>query len=133
MKSLGFIFCVTFFLNINCLYSEKSYYKGDCIYHQGFDDLDTCLNKELTEYDKDLNVLYRKLTVSPVNKNKLKKAEMLWIKFKEADCDYMASEVNGGKEYNDIYTACLINRTKERISDLTHSLSFLKWFRGRID
>ncbi|MGB4984396.1 MAG: lysozyme inhibitor LprI family protein [Erysipelotrichaceae bacterium] len=127
---------IFFLLNIDCSYSQKFSYKGDCVYHPDFDCTDNCLSdcidKELNDFNLKLNSLYKELHAKDSH-SKLKKAEQLWIKFKEADCDYMASEVNGGKLYGDIYKACLINRIKERIRDLKRSYLFFGWFRGQIN
>ena len=66
--------------------------------------------------------MYKRLYSGGVG-NKLKKAERVWVKFKEADCDSIASDVNLGKEYIYIYKACLVNKTKERIEDFKRSYS----------
>ncbi|MGB4984397.1 MAG: lysozyme inhibitor LprI family protein [Erysipelotrichaceae bacterium] len=128
-KILLFSLFLMFFLNINYLYATQYDYKGDCVWHPSYKKLNECLDKELVEYDSKLNVLYSKLYSGDASK-KLKKTELLWIRFKETDCDYIASEVNYGKDYTYIYKACLINKTKERIDDLRRSYAFFGWIRG---
>lgn len=82
----------------------------------------------LASYDKELNDLYRGFLKNSPHKE-LKKIEALWIRFKEADCDYIASEVHGGQYYDDVYKACLINKTKARIADLKRSFLYRGWFK----
>lgn len=120
------IFPGIFLLVTFALHANSPVYNGICkfnIYMRGFDD---CLDKELTMYDKELNKIYRRLVKN--GDNDLKKTEVLWIKFKEADCHYMSKEVNGGSYYNVIYKACLINKTKSRVEELKRSFLFFGWF-----
>lgn len=129
MKKYYIFFIIVIFFNTKSLNANKYDYKGDCVCHPIYSGLKECLDKELDEYDKKLNYLYKKLYTG-VSDNKLKNTEKLWIKFKEADCDYIASEVEQGKVYVYVYKACLINRTKERINDLKRSYLFFEWIRG---
>ncbi|MCL9684889.1 lysozyme inhibitor LprI family protein [Legionella maioricensis] len=118
---------VLFFISVHG--NARNYeYKGHCtskIYQNNFE---KCLDEELASYDKELNDLYRSFSKSTPHK-KLKKIETLWIQFKEADCDYMASKVHGGQYYDDVYKACLINKTKARIADLRRSFLYRGWFK----
>jgi uncharacterized protein YecT (DUF1311 family) len=109
------------------LYAKKYEYSGYCASKNHINDFEHCLDKELAKYDKELNDLYRGfLKRSP--HERLKKIEVMWINFKEADCDYMAREVQGGLEFQFIYKACLINKTKARIADLKRSFFYYGWF-----
>lgn len=128
MKLYKIYFLIVSFLVSIDLNAENYEYKGPCtssIYKSNFD---KCLDEELALYDKELNKLYRNFFKNSSHE-KLKKIEALWIKFKEADCDYMASEVHGGQYYDDIYKACLINKTKARIDDLKRSFLYRGWFK----
>ena len=119
--SVGLL-CVSFHLH------AKGYeYIGNCTFNGYMDEFEHCLDKELAIYDKELNNLYRSFFKRGPQK-KLRKIEQLWIKFKEADCDYMAREVNEGLEFQVIYRACLINKTKARIADLKRSYFYSGWF-----
>jgi uncharacterized protein YecT (DUF1311 family) len=109
------------------MYSKTYQYEGSCGFQGGYIEISSCLEQELKHYDKELNRLYKQHNTSGSN-NKLKTAEILWIKFAEADCEYIAFQVNGGAQYEPIYVACLINKTKERIRDLSRPLSYGEWF-----
>ncbi|CEG56034.1 lysozyme inhibitor LprI family protein [Legionella fallonii] len=108
--------------------AQKYEYTGNCSmdnYQENFED---CLDKELATYDKELNILYKRESKYSSYKQ-LQKAERLWIKFKKEDCVYIARTVHGGKMYPFIYRACLINKTKARISDLKRSVFYRGWFK----
>ena len=121
--SIFIIFCV-----ISNYASSKQYeYDGNCKFNGSIYDFDDCLNTELAIYDKELNKVYNE-NYKLFGDKDYKKTELLWVKFKEADCSYMAKNVNEGTGYKSIYAACLINKTKARIADLKRSYFYSKWF-----
>jgi uncharacterized protein YecT (DUF1311 family) len=115
-----------------CLFSTSTHaqsheYNGNCKFIGDSDIFEHCLKKELATYDNELNNLYKTYFKNTSNE-RLKKVELLWVKFKEADCNFMAYEVNEGKEYSAILNVCLINKTKTRIQDLKRPFSYKEWF-----
>ncbi|CEG56040.1 lysozyme inhibitor LprI family protein [Legionella fallonii] len=116
-----------FFISIQ-LNAQKYEYTGNCNANNYKEKFEDCLDKEVAMYDKELNILYNRLSKYSSYKQ-LRKTERLWIKFKEEDCDYIANEVNGGKFYQFIYDVCLINKTKARIDDLKRSYFYSGWFK----
>jgi len=127
MKLYKKIFLLFFIFEASSLYASNYEYSGSCRFLGYMDEFEICLNKELANYDKKLNKLYRTLYSRSHNQN-LKKIEGLWIKFKEADCSFIAKEVHGGLYYQIVYKACLINKTKARTADLKRSLFYSGWF-----
>ena len=87
---VGFIFFT------DNLYAKDYEYNGRCSANMTF--FESCLDKEFNMYDKELNRIYKYFIKASPHEN-LKKAEALWVRFKEADCNYVAGEVNGGLEY----------------------------------
>ena len=118
-----YLFGVLFCLN-SCLMAQNYDYSGKCKFEYYMLNFEKCLTEELIKYDKQLNDEYKKLAP---NKD-LRAVESLWVKFKEADCDYIATKVNEGKYYDRINKACLVNLTKERIAHLQRSFFFFGWF-----
>lgn len=113
-----------------CLNANVYAYNGDCKLMGDMSVFEDCLNTELSKYDRELNIIYRGLLKGSNNKQ-LNKTEMLWIKFKEKDCEYMAREVDEGREYSVIRTVCLIDKTRTRIVDLKRSYFYSNWFQKR--
>ena len=112
MRSCLFCFAIFLFFNLSTGFSSGYVYKGLC----AFDDID-CLKKELKAYDAELNKAYLYYLAKEKN-NKLKQAELLWIKYKEADCYFWGQEVQAGNFSDYISSVCLINRTITRTSEL---------------
>jgi uncharacterized protein YecT (DUF1311 family) len=121
------LFLICFFFMTFYVHAKEYEYSGNCKFNGYMEDFEHCLNRELTRYDRKLNDIYRSFFKKKPDKN-LKKAEELWVKFKEADCHYMASEVNEGREFPAVEKACLINKTKARIADLKRSFFYAEWF-----
>lgn len=129
--NLRCIFVVCFLSVSLCSYAKNYEYQGNCLFQGDPYVFEACLAKELSFYDSILNKLYKaQLKVGTKEELKLqKKAEQLWIKFRDADCEFMASVVNEGLEYQFISGACLINKTKARIADLKRSFFYSDWFK----
>ncbi len=72
--------------------------------------------------DQRLNHLYKNyLTrLEQPQRSKFVNAQRAWIKFKDADCNFQASGVEGGSEQPLITTLCLLDRTKGRIAQLEY-------------
>jgi len=126
MKLYKVLFLTAFFIQSTLLYANKFEYSGSCKLNADIYAFEDCLSKELAECDKQLNALYGKL-FKKSHDGALIKSEALWIKFKEADCVFMASAVNEGKYFQSIEKACLINKTNARIADLKRSFLYSKW------
>lgn len=127
MKFYKICFVVCLFSVTLQLFAINYEYSGQCRSDNITESFESCLDKELAMYDKELNELYSRFLKRGPHKD-LKKIELLWIKYKEADCSYMAREVNGGLQYQFIRNACLINKTKSRIDDLKRSFFYSGWF-----
>lgn len=128
MKPFAFYFSLFSMISTSYLYANKYEYTGTCKFNGNMNIFEYCLDKELSNYDRELNNLYKDIYKKTSNK-RLKNAELIWIKFKEADCTYIAYEVNEGSEFQSIQKACLINKTKARITDLKRSFFYSGWFK----
>ncbi|MDP3269774.1 MAG: lysozyme inhibitor LprI family protein [Legionella sp.] len=126
MSKKIYSFFLLFMIISNNTYSKKLEYSGSCKFQGYMDRLITCLDKELENYDKELNLLYKK-EFDRFRNNRLKNTELIWIKFREADCEYIAYEVNEGLQFPIIYKICMINKTKIRIADLKRSVFYIDW------
>ncbi|QLC74258.1 DUF1311 domain-containing protein [Pseudomonas sp. LPB0260] len=92
-----------------------------------------CLSLELRKSDSELNLAYKTLIArykgngSPSGSSietqdiYLKKAQIAWIKQRDANCDFETYESITGNGFGTIYTACLLEQTQKRAE-------YLKWF-----
>ena len=87
--------------------------------------MNICANLEYQEVDRRLNQIYqqvRKEIIGSVQEQKLIKAQLSWIEFRDLDCDYVAEAYRGGSIQPLIYYSCLTSLTEERIQHLEANL-----------
>jgi len=88
------------------------------------------IKNKYTQSDRELNILYSNQIELYKNEKGdfygqvvskdifLKKSQQVWIRFRDASCDYETYESQTGTGYQSIYTQCLLDKTKERIKYL---------------
>lgn len=81
--------------------------------------------EEYQKVDKELNKVYKQLTskLEPHQKKLLVESQRQWIKFRDADCDFVASEFEGGSVQPLVINECMTERTKTRIKELKEMLN----------
>ena len=87
-------------------------------------ELNRCAQQEFEARDRVLNEAYQKV-LSQLNtdtqqttRQKLIKAQRLWIQFRDADCGAQESVYDGGTVHTSVYLGCLRDHTVQRIKDL---------------
>jgi uncharacterized protein YecT (DUF1311 family) len=70
--------------------------------------------------DVEMNRIYKLATATcdSAGKEKLKKAQLAWIKYRDLCCEAEASIYEGGSMYGLAYTNCMTDLTKERTGRL---------------
>lgn len=70
--------------------------------------------------DKEMNRIYKLATATrdSAGKDKLKKAQLAWIKYRDLCCEAEASIYEGGSMYGLAYSNCMNDLTKERTGRL---------------
>lgn len=83
-----------------------------------------CANEDFKKADKELNQLYREILkyTSEEETNLLKKSQNLWIKLRDADCEFGSFQVREGTVFPMILSMCLAGKTKVRIEELKNIL-----------
>lgn len=82
--------------------------------------LNRCEALNFQNADAKLNTAYKKLVAGQdaLMKQKLVKAQRLWIQFRDANCDYERGGMDGGSASPMIYFGCLAYTTKARTKTL---------------
>lgn len=82
-------------------------------------EMNQCAAQEKKAADDELNRLYKQITArlkdNPEAKQLLVKAQRAWIGFRDAECNFSASGVEGGSVYPLIYGNCVTALTKARV------------------
>jgi uncharacterized protein YecT (DUF1311 family) len=92
-------------------------------------DLVECSLKKLADADAELNKAYRQLLSRLGDKKwavKLRTAQQAWIKYRDANCDYVSEFSGGGSAVTFEYNFCLADMTTARTKELQEMLNNIK-------
>jgi uncharacterized protein YecT (DUF1311 family) len=88
--------------------------------------MNQCAAQQHAAADKELNALYQQITArlkgNPDSKKLLLGAQRAWIAFRDGECRFSASGVEGGSVYPLIYRNCVTELTKARVETFKNYL-----------
>ncbi|MNI00227.1 hypothetical protein D3C85_713380 [compost metagenome] len=88
--------------------------------------MNQCAAQQNAAADKELNALYQQITSrfkgNPDNKKLLVGAQRAWVAFRDAECKFSASGVEGGSVYPLIYSNCVTELTRARVQTFKNYL-----------
>ncbi|MBD2456287.1 lysozyme inhibitor LprI family protein [Nostoc sp. FACHB-87] len=87
-------------------------------------EINICSQLSYQNADKKLNQVYKQLLpkLSKTRQQKLIAAQLAWIKFRDASCEFERSAYEGGSIAPAIYAGCLEEATKQRTQQLREYL-----------
>ncbi|WP_462383550.1 lysozyme inhibitor LprI family protein [Pseudomonas sp. Marseille-QA0892] len=87
-------------------------------------DLNACTDQAYRAADLALNQTYQTLRkrLSENGRTKLKDAQRAWISFRDAECTFIASGMEGGSAQPMVHSSCLTNLTRERTETLAKQM-----------
>lgn len=90
-------------------------------------DMNECAQKSFHAADGELNKSFQqlqgRLSDDANEKKRLVSTQRAWIAFRDAECAFASSGVQGGSAYPMIYTQCLNGLTRKRIENLKSYLA----------
>src|SRR3954466_3505594 len=99
--------------------------KDPCDNAQTQAEMNECQGREYKKADTALNAVYKQLMTKLDDEGErtaLKVAQVAWIKFRDADCEFAAYQNKGGTIYPLIYDGCLTTLTQQRTKQLRELL-----------
>lgn len=83
-------------------------------------EMNACANLSYQNADKKLNLVYQQVRakLQGANREKLTDAQLAWIKFRDGNCAFFRSQVEGGSMEPMIFSGCLADITKKRTASL---------------
>jgi uncharacterized protein YecT (DUF1311 family) len=83
-------------------------------------EMNICAGKEYKAADATLNRVYQQLVamLDAEAKAQLKEAQTAWIKYRDANCDFVGDQYKGGSIRPLIYGLCLADVTRNRTAEL---------------
>lgn len=87
-------------------------------------EMNRCAAREFRKADAELNKIYRQMSkdAGAEEKVKLRAAQLAWIKFRDAHCDYESFGNKGGSIYPTVYGFCLAEVTRGRTNQFREIL-----------
>ena len=90
-----------------------------------------CSRREYEEADAEMNKVYDQLMSElsgggGKDQQKLKQAQLLWLQYRDANCESEASIYEGGTIRPAIYNLCLTSMTRERAMRIKAFLAEVK-------
>jgi uncharacterized protein YecT (DUF1311 family) len=115
-----------FLLALTPLLFTTAAYAADCDNATDQATMNQCAAQQHKTADKELNALYQQIThrlkSNPDSQKLMVGAQRAWIAFRDAECKFSASGVEGGSVYPLIYSTCITELTKARIETFKNYL-----------
>lgn len=95
-----------------------------CANPQTTSEISICAEREYRAADQKLNQVYRQLQsrLSRKQQQSMTTAQLAWIKFRDANCDYQRGQFAGGSLASSVNTSCLTGMTQQRTQELAQYL-----------
>ena len=102
------------------VFSQKKRKTGPCANPQTQSEMNQCAGKDYQAADAVLNQVYPRLVAKLDNDEKaqLKEAQTAWLKYRDANCEFVADQFKGGTMRPMIYANCLADMTRKRTIEL---------------
>jgi len=114
-KATFALITITFFTYATSKDEQLNYHDIKNKYAQADHELNDLYTIQMQKYKKEGGDLYGQALSKDIF---LKKSQQIWIRFRDASCDYETYESQTGTGYQSIYTQCLLDKTIERIKYL---------------
>jgi uncharacterized protein YecT (DUF1311 family) len=110
----------TLLLLMNSFAFAQEQKNNPCADAQTQTEMNICWGKEYKAADAQLNAAYREFTskLNPEETAQLKTAQLAWIKFRDANCEFVADQYKGGSIRPMIAAMCLADVASARTSEL---------------
>jgi uncharacterized protein YecT (DUF1311 family) len=115
----------TFFVLLFMLASAYTFGQGTkkvdpCARAQSQADMNDCWGREYRSVDATLNQVYRQLVamLNDEERSQLKEAQTAWLKYRDANCEFVADQYKGGTMRPMVHAICLGDMTRNRTAEL---------------
>jgi uncharacterized protein YecT (DUF1311 family) len=104
--------------------SQNQEKKDPCADAQSQAEMNMCWGKEYKAADAKMNKTYQDFMskLDESEKMQLKNAQLAWLKYRDANCDFVADQYKGGTMRPMIAAICLADVTNARVNELKSQL-----------
>ena len=119
MKAVIMLLILFLATAISAAYGQKK--SEPCAEAQSQAEMTICWGNQYKAADAKLNQVYRQFTVKldDEEKTQLKNAQTAWLKYRDANCEFVADQYKGGTMRPMIAAICLTDVTDNRTKELT--------------
>ena len=114
-------FCLASLFLAGGAFAQQSNKSEPCANAQTQADMTICWGNQYKTADAKLNQVYRQFTAKLADdeKTQLKTAQTAWLKYRDANCEFVADQYKGGTMRPMIAAICLADVTGNRTRELT--------------
>ena len=114
------VFLLLFLFAIGSSVGQGTKKADPCAKAQSQADMNDCWGREYKAADATLNQVYRQLLamLDDEEKSQLKEVETAWLKYRDANCEFVADQYKGGTMRPMVYAICLGDMTRNRTAEL---------------
>jgi uncharacterized protein YecT (DUF1311 family) len=114
------VFLLLLLLAIGSSFAQGTKKADPCAKAQSQADMNDCWGRQFKASDAVLNQVYRQLVamLNDEERSQLKEAETSWLKYRDANCDFVADQYKGGTIRPMAYAICLNDMTRNRTAEL---------------
>lgn len=118
---------LSFTISLVCVFVASSAHALNCETAIATPDVSECAKQEQMVVEEKLNRVYQKALKhlneldaeqDSKSKQKLIQAQRTWVKFRDADCDAMYTQYEGGTIRSIVYIDCMQKHAERRVEDL---------------
>ena len=121
---LATVFMLLLVLTAGSIFGQGTKRPTPCAEAQTQADMNICWGNQYKSADTQLNKTYQQLAalLDADEKAQLKTAETAWIKYRDANCEFVADQYKGGTIRPMIYAICLAGVTNNRTTELKNQI-----------
>ena len=125
------VLIVVCFLGVEALPRRQSSSEAPCGRYGTQAEANACARRDYAKAEAEMKGIYEQLITELAgragkDREKLEKAQSLWLRYREAACESEASIYEGGSIRPAIYNGCLASVTRERAGRLREFLAQIK-------
>lgn len=118
------VFLSLFLVAIGSSFGQGTRKSDPCADAQSQAEMTICAGKEYKSADATLNQVYRQLVakLNDEERAELKDAQTAWLKYRDANCTFVADQYKGGTIRPMIEALCLADVTRNRTAELRNQI-----------
>jgi uncharacterized protein YecT (DUF1311 family) len=118
------IVCCLPIVTVSTAFGQHKKETDPCARAQSQAEMNICIGKRYEAADGVLNQIYKQLSsmLDDEEQAQLRETETAWLKYRDANCEFVADEYKGGSIRTTIQALCLAEMTRNRTTELKNQI-----------